>query len=195
VGVIGLGAGTLAAYGAPGDVFRFYEINPQVIQIAQTYFSFLSQSRARIEVVPGDARLSLESEAPQNDDILVVDAFSGDAIPVHLLTQEAFRLYFSHLKPDGILAVHTSNRFLDLAPVVQKLADSFGYKVLCLVNDPDPDHLIEATQWMLVTRNQTFLDQPQLKAHEIPLEVPTDFPLWTDDYNSLFSVFKKQTSQ
>jgi spermidine synthase len=121
VAVIGLGAGTLAAYGNPGDAFQFYEINPQVIGLAKSQFTFLGDSKAAIAMTAGDARLSLERETSAPYDVLVADAFSGDAIPVHLLTKEAFALYFQHLKPSGILAIHISNNYLNLAPVVAQL--------------------------------------------------------------------------
>src|SRR5207244_4450102 len=113
IGIIGLGAGVLAVYGRPRDVYRFYEINPQVLEVAEKEFTFLKDSAAKVEFVAGDARLSLENEDAQGFDVLVVDAFSGDSIPVHLLTQEAAALYFRHLKPDGILVVHVTNVYLD----------------------------------------------------------------------------------
>ena len=137
VGVIGLGAGTLAAYGKAGDFFRFYEINPLVLNIANKSFSYLRDTPARTDIVIGDARLSLAAEMPQQFDVLAVDAFSGDAIPVHLLTKEAFALYLRHLKPDGVLAIHTSNTYLDLAPVVQLLADDAGYPARLISNGDD----------------------------------------------------------
>src|SRR5438270_288128 len=126
VAVVGLGAGTLAAYGKPGDVFRFYEIDPRVEVIAKNVFTYLRESKAKIEIVEGDARLSMEAEPPQQYDVIAVDAFSGDAIPVHLMTAEALRLYQRHMRPGGILAFHISNNFLDLAPVVQAEAEHAG---------------------------------------------------------------------
>ena len=126
VGVIGLGTGTLAAYGRPGDYYCFYEINPLVVEVARNYFTFLSDSRAEVKIVLGDGRLSLDGEPPQEFDVLALDAFSGDAIPVHLLSREAFQLYFRHLKPEGVLALHVTNRSLDLPPVVQKTAQEFN---------------------------------------------------------------------
>ena len=127
VGAIGLGAGTIAAYGEPGDYIRFYEINPAVTEIATDengYFTYLRDSRARIEVVPGDARLSMERELangnPQAFDVLVLDAFAGDAIPVHLLTIEAFAIYLRELNADGVIAIHVTNRYLDLRPVIRE---------------------------------------------------------------------------
>lgn len=189
-GVVGLGAGTIAAYGKAGDYFRFYEIDPQVIRIAHDWFSYLKQSPAKTEITLGDARLSLESEAPQNFDVLAVDAFSGDAIPVHLLTKEAFAVYFRHLKPNGILAVHVSNTYLDLAPVVKLLADDAGYATRMISNDADDPDLISAADWVLVTQNQQFLNVPETFGGSQNIEVPKKLSLWTDDKNNLFQVLR-----
>jgi predicted membrane-bound spermidine synthase len=190
VGVIGLGAGTLAAYGKPGDSFRFYEINPMVLSIASDSFSYLRNTRAHTEVVQGDARVSLQGEAPQQFDVLAVDAFSGDAIPVHLLTREAFRLYLRHLKPNGILAIHTSNTYLNLPPVVQMLADDAGYPARILTNDDAIRTLTDSSDWMLITRNQQFLED--IVGTEIiePVIVRGGLRLWTDDYNNLFRILR-----
>jgi len=190
VGVIGLGAGTLAAYGQPGDYFRFYDINPQVLKIAQTSFSYLRNAQAKVDVIMGDARLSLESEPPQNFDVLAVDAFSGDAIPVHLLTKEAMALYARHLKPDGILAIHTSNTFLNLPPVVQLLADDAGYSTRMITNEDNHRKLIDASDWVLVTRNKQFLEQLDSSTFMEPIEMPPHLRLWTDDYNNLFRILR-----
>ena len=190
VGVIGLGTGTIAAYGKQGDYFRFYEIDPQVIRIARDWFSYLKQSPAKTEITLGDARLSLEGEAPQNFDVLAVDAFSGDAIPVHLLTKEAFAVYFRHLKPNGILAVHVSNTYLDLAPVVKLLADDAGYATRLISSDADDPDLISAADWVLVTQNQQFLNIPETFGGSQNIEVPEKLNLWTDDKNNLFQVLR-----
>lgn len=190
VGVVGLGAGTLAAYGKPGDYFRFYEIDPQVIRIAQGWFSFLKQSPAQKDIVLGDARLSLESEPSQQFDVLAVDAFSGDAIPVHLLTREAFAVYFRHLKADGILAIHVSNTYLDLAPVVDLLAEDADYATRLISSGDDDTALISAADWVLVTRNQDFLNVPETFVGSRNIQVPPKLRLWTDDYNNLFEVLR-----
>jgi SAM-dependent methyltransferase len=190
VGGIGLGAGTLAAYGKTSDYFRFYEINPQVIDIARNYFSYLRDSPARIDVVLGDARVSLEKEAPQNFDVLAVDAFSGDAIPVHLLTREAFAVYLRHLKPDGILAVHTSNTYLNLPPVVQLLAQETGCEARMIINDDDHRKLIDSSDWILVTRNRRFPDSIEATVLTEPISVPPNLRAWTDDFNNLFQVLR-----
>jgi hypothetical protein len=190
VGVIGLGAGTLAAYGKPGDSFRFYEINPQVVAIAKTSFSYLLDTPAKIDIAVGDARLSLESEPVQQFDVLAVDAFSGDAIPVHLLTKEAFSLYLHHLKPDGILAIHTSNTYLDLAPVVQLLANDSGYPARLITNDDNHRKLIDASDWVLVTRSKPFLDDLEDSVFIETVTVPPHLRIWTDDYNNLFQILR-----
>jgi hypothetical protein len=190
VGVIGLGTGTLAAYGKPGDSFRFYEINPQVISVANDWFTFLKQSPAKSEIILGDARLSLESESSQQFDVLAVDAFSGDAIPVHLLTKEAFAVYYRHLKPDGILAVHTSNTFLNLAPVVKLLAEDTDYATRLIASDEDASQMLSSADWVLVTRNQEFLNKPETFAGSQTIEVPTGLRLWTDDYNNLYEILR-----
>lgn len=190
VGVIGLGAGTLAAYGNPGDYFHFYDINPAVIHIANSVFTYLRESAARKEITLGDARLSLESEPPQQFDVLAVDAFSGDAIPVHLLTKEAIALYLRHLKPDGILAIHTSNTFLRLDPVVKQLADNAGYPSISVRNDADEDECIASADWMLISRNKKFLANDIVQKNSEEVEVPRGLHLWTDDYNNLFRILK-----
>jgi SAM-dependent methyltransferase len=190
VGAIGLGAGTLAAYGQTSDYFRFYEINPQVVNIAQTSFSYLRDSPAKIDVVLGDARLSLQREAPQQFDLLAVDAFSGDAIPVHLLTREAFALYLRHLKPDGILAVHTSNSYLNLSPVVQLLAADAGCDAQLIENEDEHRKLIDSSDWMLVTRNRRFLDAIASTVMIEPISVPPNLRVWTDDFNNLFQILR-----
>jgi SAM-dependent methyltransferase len=190
VGAIGLGAGTIAAYGKTGDYFRFYEINPQVVTIARSSFSYLRDSPARIDVVLGDARLSLQNETSQEFDVLAVDAFSGDAIPVHLLTREAFAVYLRHLKPNGILAVHTSNTYLNLPPVVQLLAAEAGCDAKMIINDDNHRKLIDSSDWVLVTRNQRFLDSMDTTALIEPISVPPNLRVWTDDFNNLFQILR-----
>jgi hypothetical protein len=190
VGVIGLGVGTLAAYGRPGDYYRFYEINPLVPQVARTQFSFLSDSPARTEVVLGDARLSLEREPDQRFDVLAVDAFSGDAIPVHLLTEEAFRLYFRHLAPEGVLAVHISNSHLDLAPVVCRLSESLHKHCVLIDSEQDEGLEIYSATWVLVTNRPEFFEIPSIKAAASAISSRPGLRLWTDDYSNLFQILK-----
>lgn len=183
IGVIGLGAGTLAAYGRAGDVMRFYEINPQVIDIAERDFTFLRDSAARVEVALGDARLSLASEPPQHFDVLVIDAFTGDAIPVHLLTVEALDMYLRHLQPDGIIAFHVSNLYLNLVPVVGRLAQARQLAIL-LVEADQEDDFNTSSSWVLVSRAPKMLAVPEIAA--VSQAVPVNSTrLWTDDFSDL----------
>ena len=191
VGIIGLGAGTLAAYGKTGDVFQFYEIDPQVIELAKTQFSFLSDSKAAISIATGDARLSLEREAaPPYYDVFLADAFSGDAIPVHLLTSEAFDLYLRHLTPTGILAVHVSNQYLDLAPVVAQLASAHGLASRLVWSPKDEAHLYSQAVWIVMTRDAAFFARPKIASATKTIEPRPELRLWTDDYNNLLKVFR-----
>jgi hypothetical protein len=190
VGVIGLGAGTLAAYGKSGDYIRFYEINPLVPRIAESSFTYLRDTPARTEVTLGDARLSLAAEPPQQFDVLAVDAFSGDAIPVHLLTKQAFAVYLRHLKPTGVLAIHTSNTYLDLPPVVQLLANDAGYPARWVSNDDEQRKLIDASDWVLVTRNEHFLEELETSVFVDTVNVPPRLRMWTDDYNNVFQILR-----
>ncbi len=188
-GVIGLGAGTLAAYGRPGDYFRFYEINPLVLRLANTEFTFLRNCPAYHEVALGDARLSLEREPPEDFDVLAVDAFSGDAIPVHLLTREAFLLYFRHLKAGGVLAVHVSNKYLDLTPVVRQAAQSTGKQARTVDTEDEANDVFGST-WILVTADARLFDQPLLRTAAVALPPSGRVALWTDDYSNLFRILK-----
>jgi len=190
-GIIGLGAGTLAVYGKPGDRFRFYEINPLDVQVARAQFDFLGHSRAQIEIVPGDARISLEREPQQDFDVLLVDAFSGDAIPVHLLTRESFELYFRHLKPDGLLALHVSNKFLNLAPVVEAAARLLGAQTKTITNDADKKNDIYTATWVLVYRNRAAPTGTEAESN-LPHWSRSDITVqpWTDDYSSLFRILR-----
>ena len=195
VGVVGLGTGTLAAYGREGDVYRFYEINPQVQRLATTQFTYLKDNGARCEVVLGDARLSLEREPPQQYDVLALDAFTSDAIPIHLLTLEAFEIYQRHLKPDGILAVHISNRFVDLRPVVVGLAKSLGLTSAIIHSGDENKTEYSPATWVLVTRDRAFLASPAIEPSVITSaaedeDKPFTPRVWTDDYSDLFSLVK-----
>jgi hypothetical protein len=189
VAIVGLGTGTLAAYGGQGDVFCFYELNPNSRHIALNHFSYIRDSGADVRILMGDARLTLERQEPQAYDVIALDAFSGDAIPAHLLTLEAFEQYARHLLPEGVIAVHISNRHLDLLPVVGGIAERLGI----------PAHLVESiddglpgdasSDWVLLTHNEEFL------AHEAITEVAEDIagtytpvPLWTDRYSNLFQI-------
>lgn len=190
VGVVGLGTGTIAAYGKSGDTFRFYEINGQVSDIARTLFYYLRESKAATRIVEGDARLSLARETSPPFDVLVLDAFSGDAIPVHLLTREAFAVYRKRLAPDGVIAFHLSNVFLDLPPVVKRLAESVGYQAVLVRNPDNLEDDVLAADWMLVTNNPSVLDNAGIRLHSAPIAPRPDLRLWTDDYNNLIQILK-----
>ncbi|WP_419805567.1 spermidine synthase [Terriglobus sp.] len=190
IGVVGLGAGTLAAYGRASDTIRFYDINPAVEPVARNLFAYLRQTPARVTIVPGDARASLNAEPPQHFNVLVVDAFSGDAIPLHLLTAEAMKIYQRHLAPGGILAFHVSNQHVDLAPAVQKLGAHAGLIARTVSNAPNDSRGEFRSTWVLLTANQAFLDQPELAQLSTPTQVRPQLRLWTDDYSSLFPLIR-----
>lgn len=195
VGILGQGTGTIAAYGQPGDTYRFYEINPLVDEVAQGqggYFSFLADSPANIEVVMGDARISLEQEPPQNYDVLVLDTFSSDSIPVHLLTRESFAIYLQHLAPDGVIAAHISNRYLDLRPVVWLIGREFDLSVITIFVPASPEHPESLPSlWMVLSRDPKYFDAPEIAAVADRMEnFQTNIRLWTDDYSNLFQVLK-----
>jgi spermidine synthase len=210
IGVVGLGIGTLAAYGRPGDHFRFYEIDPAVIRIARNpeYFTYLAHSRAKVEVVEGDARVSLASELKRDGsprfDFLIIDAFNSDAIPVHLLTREAFELYGKLLKPKGLLAVHVSNRRLDLTPLVARLGSDAGFAVAAIATNAlgqflsgqslwaflsrDPRRLSSLLEFATMRHRQLGLPEGAIRFRGFSAAEIAEIPLWTDDYSDLFGV-------
>jgi len=190
IGVVGLGVGTIAAYGKPGDRIQFYEINPAVAPIAENLFTYLRDSAAKVSIVEGDGRTSLAHEAPQNFDVLVIDAFSGDAIPLHLLTTQAVALYRRHLAPGGILAFHISNQHVDLEPEIALLAGAAGMHAMRVTNPPNDERGEFSSTWMLLTDNAAFFAQPGVegKARQ-PVENPK-VHLWTDDYSSLLPLIR-----
>jgi SAM-dependent methyltransferase len=190
VGVIGLGVGTLATYGRKGDYYRFYEINPEVIRLARSEFRFLEESAAQVDIALGDARLSLEREPPQQFDVLAVDAFSGDSIPVHLLTREAFQVYFRHLKPDGILAVHVSNRYLELEPVVERIATALGRRSLAIDTEDDSVQNVFGATWVVVSGRPGLFDQEVFRRAGIRIQPRPNLRMWTDDYSNLVEILK-----
>lgn len=197
IGVIGLGAGTIAAYGRAGDRIRFYEINPAVEPIARNVFTYIRESGASsIDVIAGDARTALAAEAAQKFDVLVVDAFSGDAIPLHLLTTQALALYRRHLAPGGIIAFHISNQHVNLGPPIGLLAESAGMQARLVSsvvdpNDPSSGQPGEfSATWVLVTNNQEFLSQPIVATLGFPIKRKPGLRLWTDDYSALLPVLR-----
>lgn len=193
VGALGLGIGVIASYGQDGDIFRFYEINPDVIRLAQGeggYFTFLSDSAAHIEVVEGDARLALERELAQGGaepfDLLVLDTFSGDSMPAHLLTREAFDIYWQRLTPEGILAINVSNRYLDLSQVVYGLADALGLQAILIEHAGDRLQSYDSV-WMLLTRRP--LEIPAIAERVAPRPASTaTLPAWTDNFSNLWTI-------
>jgi hypothetical protein len=196
IGVVGLGTGTLAAYGRPGDSFRFYELNPAVIDAARQHFSYLRDTPASVDIVPGDGRISLQRELRQYGsrgyDVLVIDAFNSDAIPVHLLTLEALELYWSHLKPDGVLALHLTNNYLDLVSVASNLGSSLGKEVL-FVTTPREVGVSSAADWVLLSRDAgVFAEKLPEEAAATELTMPGLERLWTDDYSNLLDALKPQ---
>jgi len=190
VAIIGLGTGTLAAYSRMGDLYRFYDINPKVEEIAKTYFWYLKTAEGLPEVVLGDARLSLEREEPQDYDTIVVDAFSSDSIPVHLLTREAFQLYFRHLKPKGVLAVHISNRFIDLRPVVERGATALGKKAWVVETNDDSEGRCYGTTWVLVTADGELFSRPAFQGAGAAAEPAPWLRPWTDDFSNIYKVLR-----
>jgi hypothetical protein len=187
-GGIGLGAGTIAAYARPGDGFRFYEINPLVRSIATSAFHYLTCAE-NSDVVMGDGRLSLEREAPQNFDVFAVDAFTSDAIPVHLLTREAFSLYWRHIRPGGVLAVHVSNTFVDLAPIVARAAAESGKTARLFTNNADFAKGISQSFWVLVADDPAFFTHQAFRDAR-PVEISGAERVWTDDYSNLWRAMK-----
>jgi len=184
VGVVGLGAGTLAAYGRPGDIYRFYELDPTITAIAKEHFWYLRNCEASWTVIAGDARLALEREVSQQFDVLAVDAFTGDAVPTHLLTQEAFAVYWRHLRPDGVLAIHVTNRYLSLAEVIAAVAPGFDKTAKLFVNKRAADSEGLSSDWVLMTSRPGFFSEPALQ----PARNVASDPMrrWSDDYSSLW---------
>jgi hypothetical protein len=196
VGVVGLGTGTLASYGRKGDSFRFYEINPAVVRLSDRFFSYRRDSAARIEVIPGDARIVMENElkrnGPQGFDVLIIDAFTSDAIPVHMLTRECFAVYWRHLSPGGLLLIHITNRFLNLEPVVRAQADAIGCQAVMVRSADDAKLAIGKSDWMIVTNNEDFLGNDMVEKTLEKKRSPGPAPLlWTDDFASLWQILKR----
>jgi hypothetical protein len=189
IGIVGLGVGTIAIYGHETDTIRFYEINPEVERLARKYFTYLEDSKAKIEVALGDGRLSMERQDPQNFDVLVVDAFSSDAVPVHLLTAEAMDIYLKHLSYDGVLAFHISTMHLDLQSVVWKLAEHFGLETAWIESYEDEEEGALSSDWILLSRRRDFVDSDVIQeAASSPKSRRKDVDLWTDDHINLLEI-------
>ncbi|HVS52740.1 MAG TPA: fused MFS/spermidine synthase [Opitutaceae bacterium] len=195
LGLVGLGTGTLASYGRAGDTVHIYEINPAVENLSHTTFTYVRKSPAKVEIAMGDARLSMERELAdgrsQQFDLLALDAFSSDAIPVHLLTKESFEIYLRQIKPDGVIAVHVSNRYLDLRPVVENLAAHFGLSVATIFDDDEDPWWVYRTTWILVTKNKALLSAEKIaNVTELPEKKKRTNALWTDDFASIYEILK-----
>jgi spermidine synthase len=189
VALIGLGAGTLAVYARPGDFYRFYEINPMVAKIANTYFTYLKDADSQLDIQMGDARLSLERQQPQNYDLIAVDAFSSDSIPIHLLTREALQLYFKHLRPEGVLAVHISNRYIDLEPVLERGAAALGKTARAYETDDNEDETCYGTTWVLLASDPSIFNLEELKNGVRTKPAPW-LQTWTDDFSNVYKVLR-----
>ena len=194
IGVIGLGTGAIAAYGEAGGKVRFYEINPQVIDIARREFTFLTDSPAETSVAVGDARLVLEQEAPRNFDLLAVDAFSGDAIPMHLLTREAIAIYRHHLAPGGILAFHITNKFVALATPLAAIAKSEHLDVRTVADDPEQadeeESALSASDWLLIAADPSGWENGELGKSATTVPLTGTETIWTDDFNTLIPALR-----
>ena len=194
VGVIGLGAGVLAAWMKPGDTLVFYEISPRVVDIARRDFTFLLDTSAKTEIVMGDGRLSLERQPPRGYDVLGIDAFSGDSIPMHLVTREAMALYVKHLRPDGVIVFQATNRFINLLPVVQRLAAEFGFEAVNVSDTPEetdgPGYWYSSTDQVIVTRNRKLLAWPRIAEATQEIEPRADLPIFTDSHHNLLRILK-----
>ncbi len=190
VGLVGLGVGTVLSYGKSSDYFRIYDIDPGVVELAQTYFTYLKDSAARYDIVVADARLALEREARQNFDVLILDAFSGDAVPMHLLTEQALQLYLRHLRPDGVLAIHISNNYLDLRPLVSGMATRAGYQYLLVESEASKNQGRYFSIWALLSKNQAFLQSPAFANRAHANVTPVQPIIWTDDFSNMFRLLK-----
>lgn len=188
--VVGLGAGSLAVWGRSTDRVTFYEINPLVESFARHYFRFLKDAAATVDIRFGDARLTLEREPDQDYDLIAVDAFSSDAIPVHLLTREAFAGYARHLRPGGVLAVHISNRYLDLAPVVRAGAAPLGLHARVVDNDGNDENELYGSTWVLLCREESFFHGGLFQENRDVARLEAAPIAWTDDFSNLFRILK-----
>jgi len=186
-----LGCGNLLAYGRPGDVIRVYEINPQVVEVAREEFTFLRDTPARVETVLGDGRLELEHDPPQNFDILVMDAFSGDSVPVHLITREAIHSYRNHLRRDGVLVVNVTNKYLNMLPVMASAATDLGLVAYHFSFIPDPeDTLCNSVDWVVMIDPAAAPSLPGWIRGGVPLQRPPGFRTWTDDFSNLLRILR-----
>ena len=194
VGIVGLGAGVVASWMKPGDALVFYEISPRVIDIARREFTFLQDTSAKTEIVLGDGRLSLEREPPRGYDVLGIDAFSGDSIPMHLVTREAMAIYLKHIKPDGVIVFQATNRFVDLLPVVRRLAAEFGLEAVNIADLPEgedgAEYWYSSTDQIIVTRNRKLLEWPRIAEAAEEIADRPGLPTFTDAHHNLLRILK-----
>jgi hypothetical protein len=187
VALVGLGTGTLAVYGRPGDSYRFFDINPAVIDTAWHDFRFLRESPAKVETVAIDGRLGLATEPPQSLNLIALDAFSGDSIPVHLLTREAFAMYFDRLAPGGVIAIHVTNLYLDIPAVIRAVAESLGKPLVLIHNTGDPNRAVQATDWAILANRREDLSAIEPFATSLPAR---RVRAWTDEFSDLFEILR-----
>jgi hypothetical protein len=196
VGIIGLGAGVVGAWMRPGDTLTFYEISPRVVDIARREFTFLANTAARTTIVMGDGRLSLEREAPRAYDLLGIDAFSGDSIPMHLVTREAMAIYVRHIRPDGVIVFQATNRFINLLPVIKRLAAEFGLEAVNIADVPEggdgPEYWYSSTDQIIVTRNKALLAWPTIAEAADDIDDRPELPTFTDSHHNLLRILKKR---
>jgi SAM-dependent methyltransferase len=192
VGIVGLGAGTMAGWAQPGDQYRFYEINPQVIELAQSEFGYLGECHANVDLVLGAGRLALERAPPQGFDLLAADAFSSDSVPMHLITREALQQYMRHVRPGGVVVFNVTNRYLDLAPVVRRLAESLGLHARLVSHQPTDEeyNIYSSTDYVLVTADPKLFERPQLADVAEEIKIPRKVSVWTDDFNNLLEALR-----
>jgi len=189
VAIIGLGAGTMAAFGKEGDEYRFYEINPQMVWVAENEFSYLKDSKADISVAMGDARLSLEREDSHGFDVMLIDAFSSDSVPMHLMSAEAMEVYLKHLAPDGVIVFNVTNRYLNLTPPIQRIAEEYGLASTYISDEPT-DGIHYDSEFVLVTRDPAVLADPRISSGVSPVEEIPNLGVWTDNFNNLFRILR-----
>jgi SAM-dependent methyltransferase len=189
VAVVGLGAGTMAAFGKDGDHYRFYEINPQMVWVAENEFSYLRDSKAAISIAMGDARLSLEREDSHNFDVMLIDAFSSDSVPMHLMSAEAMEVYLKHLAPDGVIVFNVTNRYLNLAPPIQLIAREYGL-VSIYISDEPTDRIHYDSEFVLVSRDPSMLANPRIASGATRIDEIPNLGIWTDNYNNLFRILR-----
>lgn len=192
IGILGLGAGVTASLARAGDTLHYYEINPLVEEIANTQFTFFRSCPADKRIFLGDGRLVLESLPSEQLDFLAMDAFSSDSVPVHLLTREAYRIYLRHLKPDGVLAVNISNRYLNLEPIVAEAASEIGWSGVTVTDDGEEEGYYIPSTWMILSHNRDFFKHPNFQdASVAPMQHRPGLRPWTDDYSNIVQILTR----